>query len=247
MESNGDPFDVLLCQIVRITQLIQEVSNQMCLFQLGTFVDGNDQNTYPAIDTLKNKLDIWADQIPPSLALSQTLRVWWHVAMIHLYEVVLHTPTNKAAFVAPFIPGRIAVKDFPKPAHVIPPLANALKVIIQNCHGVIDTAADMDPALLLSLPSFCFAPTVLYALYVLVTALVSATDPANTYSKCVAKDSFRIEECGMKLRNLTARMKLLDPMMSCWTTRMFDATSWLEEWYNDYTAILRRYECNLAY
>lgn len=245
LEARGEAADILLCQIVRITQLIQEISNHLCLCQLTTFVDGNDYSTYATIETLKNKVDAWAAQIPPSLASSQTLKVWGHVAMIHIYELVLHTPTNKASFAAPFIPGRIAVKDFPKPANIITPLKKALGAIIQNCHAVIDTAAEMDPALVLSLPTFCFAPTVLYSLFVLVTVLVAATDPANAYGQCLTKDSFRIEQCSLKLRSLTAYMKVIDPTLSSYTTRMFDATGWLEEWYNDYTAILRRYETNL--
>lgn len=246
LERRGEPPDILLCQIVRITQLIQEISNHLCLCQLSTFVDGNDYGTHATIEMLKNKVIVWAAQIPPSLASSQTLKVWRHVAMIHIYELVLHTPTNKASFAAPFIPGRIAVKDFPMPANVIPPLQIALGAIVQNCHAVIDTAAEMDPALVLSLPTFCFAPTVLYSLFVLVTILVAATDPANTYGQFLTNDSFRIEQCGLKLRSLTTCLKYLDPTLSCYTTRMFDATGWLEEWYNAYTIILRRYEANLV-
>jgi hypothetical protein len=246
LESIGESSDILLCQIVRITHLIQKISDHMGLCQIATFVDGNHYSTYATIETLKNEVDVWVAQIPASLASSQTLKVWWHVAMIHIYEVVLHTPTNKATFAAPFIPGRIAVTDFPRPASIISPLATALEAIVQNCHAVINTAAEMDPALLLSLPTFCFAPTVLYALYVLIHVLVAATDPASTYNQCLTKDSFYIEQCGLKLRSLTASMKSQDPTMSCYTTRMFDATGWLEEWYNDYSAILRRYEANLA-
>jgi hypothetical protein len=246
LESRGEPSDILLCQIVRITQLIQDISNQLCLCQLTTFVDGNDYTTYATIETLTNKVDAWAAQVPYSLASSQTLKVWRHVAMIHIYELVLHTPTNKATFAAPFIPGRIAVKDFPRPANIISPLRMALEAIVQNCHAVIDTAAEMDPALVLSLPTFCFAPTVLYSLFVLVNVLVAATDPANTYGQHLKKDIFRIEQYSLKLRILTAHVKCLDPTLSCFTTRLFDATGWLEEWYNDYTAILRRYEMNLT-
>jgi hypothetical protein len=246
LESNGDASDLLFCQIARITQLDQEISNHLCLCQIATFVDGNDYNVYAVIDTLKLKLDAWAAQVPPGLASSKTLRVWWHVSMIHLHELVLHTPTNKASFAAPFIPGRIPVKDFPKPAMIIPQLKEALQTLVQNCHGVIETAAEMDPAHVLSLPSFCFAPTVLHALFVLVTALVAANDPENTYGQCLPKDCFRIEECGQKLRNLVAPMKVLDPTLSCYTTRMIDATGWLEAWYNDYKAILRRYEENVV-
>ncbi|EUC34697.1 hypothetical protein COCCADRAFT_92883 [Bipolaris zeicola 26-R-13] len=246
LESNGDASDLLFCQIARITQLDQEISNHLCLCQISTFVDGNDYNVYAVIDALKLKLDVWVAQIPPSLAHSKILRVYWHVSMIHLYELVLHTPTNKASFASPFIPGRIPVKDFPKPAMIIHPLREALQTLVQNCHGVIETAVEMDPAMVIGLPSFCFAPAVLHALFVLVTTLVAANDPENTYGQCLPKDCFRIEECGLKLRNLVAPMKVLDPTLSCFTTRMIDATGWLEEWYIDYKAILRRYEASVA-
>jgi hypothetical protein len=247
LENNGDPSDVLLCQIVRIAHLIDEISSHLRLCQVGTFVDGNDHDTHLAIEILKREVDKWAAQIPSSLASSQTLQVWRHIAMIHIYELVLHTPTNKASFAAPFIPGRIPVKDFPRPTNIIPPLKSALQAIVQHCHAVIHIAADMDPALVLSLPAFCFTPTVLYALYVLVTTMVAATDPANTYGQCLPRDCFRIEYCGLRLRHMTACMLTLDPTMSCYTTRFIDATSWLEEWYNDYIAILQRYEMNLIH
>ncbi|EOA90545.1 uncharacterized protein SETTUDRAFT_167375 [Exserohilum turcica Et28A] len=246
LESNGDAADVLFGQIVRITRLDHEIANQLCLCQIATFVDGNDYNVYAVIENLKLKLDAWAAQVPASLASCQTLRVWWHVAMVHLYELVLHTPTNKASFAAPYIPGRIPVKDYPKPAVIISPLKETLHSLVQNCHGVIGTVADMDPAIVVGLPSFCFSPTVLHALFVLVTTLVAANDPENTYGQCLPKDCFRIDECGEKLRNLVAYMKVLDPTLSCYTTRLFDATGWLEEWYNDYKAILQRYEASLA-
>jgi hypothetical protein len=71
---------------------------------------------------------------------------------------------------------------------------------------------------------------------------VSCTDPASTYQHCLSRHSFRIDECGLKLRTLTAYLKCLDPTLSCWTSRLFDATSWLEAWYKDYDAILQRYD-----
>jgi hypothetical protein len=246
LESNGETSDVLLCQLVRIVQLIEEIYTFMGLCQLATYVDGNDYNTHVTIEMLRNRVDAWAAQIPPSLSSSQTLKVWYHVAMVHIYEVVLHTPTNKASFAAPYLPGRIAVKDFPKPDNIIPPLQTALGALVQNCQAVIDTTAEMDPLLVLSLPTFCFAPVVLYSLFVLVTAMVAGTEPTNTYGRCLPKDCFRIEECSLKLRRLTAQLIALDPTMSCYTTRLFDAAGWLEAWYNDYAAILQRYEAKLA-
>ncbi|KAJ4314243.1 hypothetical protein N0V94_006551 [Neodidymelliopsis sp. IMI 364377] len=154
LEHSGNPSDILFCQIVRVTQLIQEISSQLSLCQVSTFVDGNDYNSYGTIAMLEHKLEAWVAQIPPYLASSLTLKVWGHVAMIHMHELALHTPTNKASFAAPFIPGRITVSDFPKPVNAIPSLGMSLEIIVQNCHAVIETASNMDPALILDLISY---------------------------------------------------------------------------------------------
>ncbi|KAG9603400.1 hypothetical protein KCU77_g3329, partial [Aureobasidium melanogenum] len=224
---------------------MQEISSQLHLFHLATWVDGNDYKTHLTIESLKIRIDVWAAQIPHILATSPILKVLRHAAMVRLYEVLLHTPTNRSSFAAPFIPGRIPVRDFPTPENMIPPLETALNALISHCHVVVDTVTDMDPALVLALPTFSFAPIVLYSLYILVTALAASTGPRNTYGQCVTKDSFKIEHCAYKLRMLTSGMKLLDPTMSCWTTRFFDATGWLEKWYHDYNTIVQRYETSL--
>jgi hypothetical protein len=246
LESTGEPPDLLLCQIVRITQLTQEILSELHLSRLAVFVDGNEYSTHITMEGLKHKVDAWTAQIPPLLATSSTLKILRHVAMAHIYEVILHTKTNKSSFAAPYIPGRIPVKDFPMPTDMIPLLRPGLQALIHHCHAVVDTATDMDPALVLSLPTFSFAPTVIYSLFVLVTAQAASTSPGNVYGQCLSRDAFRIEQCGIKLRRLTAGMKSLDPTMSCWTTRLFDATGWLEEWYNDYATILQRYETYLT-
>ena len=114
---------------------------------------------------------------------------------------------------------------------------------VRNDVTTIHTAATA-----LGLPTFGVAPLVLHALFVLVTALVAPTSPDNTYGACLAAaDGFRVEQCGRELQRLTAQMRTLDPTLSCWTTRMFDATNWLGEWYNDYSAILQRYKASLAH
>lgn len=220
LERRGEPADLLLCQMTRITHLGQEICTALSLHQITVFVDGNASSTHATMSLLAAKADEWASQVPPSLASSQILRVLFHVTMIHIYEPILHTPTNKASFAAPFIPIRLPIKDFPRPAQPSASLPHALSTIVTHCHAVISTAAAMDPELVLSLPSFCFAPAVLYALFVLVSTLVACTDPTNTYGQCTGREVFRVEEFGTKLRDLTGRMRALDPSMSCWTTRM---------------------------
>ena len=246
LKNNGEPSDLLLCQIVRIEQLIQEISSGLGIFCLETFVDGNDHNIYATVDTLKAKVDMWASEIPPSLASSPTLKVWYHVAMVLLYELVLHTPTNKPSFSAPFIPERIPYKDIPKPSNIILQLRTALQGLVYNCHAVVNAVAEMDAALVLNLPVFSFSPNIVYTLFVLVTAMVAATDPENTHGQCLSKESFHIEECSLRLGNLSSQLKALDPTFSCFTTRLVDATNWIGNWYTDYTGILQRYQNNLV-
>lgn len=246
LESQNDRSDLMLAQLVRIARLIQDVSNELCLCQITTFMDGNEFSTHIIMNSLKSRVELWAAQIPVSLApLRQTLEMWRHFAMVYIHEVVLHTATNKGSFAAPFIPGRIAVKDLPTPAHIIPPLQSALHELIQHCHEVVDTVIKIEPTVILSLPFFSFAPTVVYSLYVLVTALVAATSPNNTYGQILRRDDFGLEQCNHKLRNLTAKLKALDPTFSCFTTRLFDATEWLETWYDDYVSILQQYDSRM--
>lgn len=83
MEGTGEQSDMLLCQIVRVTRLIQDISNELCLCQVTTFVDSNEYSTHETMNSLSRRVDEWAAQIPPSLASSQTLKVWRHVAMIY--------------------------------------------------------------------------------------------------------------------------------------------------------------------
>ncbi|KEY71211.1 hypothetical protein S7711_02322 [Stachybotrys chartarum IBT 7711] len=243
--SHGDRSDLMLCQIVRITQIIQDISNELYLCQMNKFMDGNEYTTHTAMKMLENKVEAWAAQIPPELALQrQSLEVWAHFALVYVHEIALHTATNKTRFAAPFIPGRIPTKDFPMPANPIPPLRSALKKLVQHCHAVVDTVAEMEPTMILSFSFFSFAPTVVYSLYVLVTALVAATAPENTYGQILTREEFGVERCNCQLREVRAKLKVLDPTLSCFTTRLFDATGWLETWYDDYVAILRQYEMN---
>ncbi|KAI9155722.1 Transcription factor himD [Paramyrothecium foliicola] len=246
LENQGDQSDLMLGQIVRITRLIQDVSNELCLCQITKFVDGNEYATQRTMETLKSKVEIWTAEIPTSLApLRLTLEMWRHFAMVYIHEIVLHTPTNKASFAAPFIPGRIAIKDLPAPAIIIPPLRSSFEGLIQHCHAVVETVVAIEPTVILSLPFFSFAPTVVYSLYVLVTALVAATAPENTYGQILARDQFGVEWCNYKLRGITAKLKALDPTFSCFTTRLFEATEWLETWYDDYAAILQQYDSKM--
>jgi hypothetical protein len=241
VESQGDISDLMLGQIARITKIIQDISDELQLCRMGVFVSGNEHATHATMEMLKSRVKAWMAQVPQfPEALRTLLEIWGHFAMVYIHEVVLHTPTNKTSFAAPFIPGRIATKDFPAPGIIIPPLGSALGELIRHCHAVVNTVITIEPAVILSLPFFQFAPTVVYSLYVLDTAFVASTAPGNTHHRVTANKVFGIKACNSKLNSIAVQLRALDPTLSCFTTRMFEAAGWLETWYDDYVAILER-------
>lgn len=280
LETMGDPSDVLLCQLIRVSVLTQEVSTSLNLCDLTVFMDGNSYSTHAIMDDLRNRAANCATQLihgssrgsspqtPPAgsssaaaltalasmfpfsqpTPMSGILKILWHTAMIYIHEPLFWTPTNMSSFASPFIPGRIAVHDFARPAHPIPPLETSLPLIIQHCHAIVDIAhSELAPSTIVHLPSFCTAPLITYSTYMLSCVLVSATgQPGGTYGLYLPRELLRVDEYLGKLRDLVARLKVVDPTMSCYTTRILDATGWLEQWYSDYVGIVRLFESSLG-
>ncbi|KAJ1323865.1 transcriptional regulatory protein LEU3 [Microdochium nivale] len=282
LESLGGPSDLLLCQLVRVSVLTQEIATSLHMCSITTFLDGNTYTTHAIMDDLKARAATCAAQVlitsadgnhhhhflsdidpsifsitssaalsppPPPSHNSGLLRILWHVAMIYIHEPLFWTVTNMSSFTAPFIPGRIAVHDFARPTHPIPPLEAALPAIVTHCHAVVDIAAaeeGLGPSTIVHLPSFCTAPLVTYSLYMLVNVLVATTGPRATYARYIPPETLRVGEYLAKLRGLNSRLRVVDPTMSCYTTRILDATGWLEQWYNDYVVIVQRFEASLG-
>ncbi|KAH7014255.1 uncharacterized protein B0I36DRAFT_278131 [Microdochium trichocladiopsis] len=248
LESIGNPSDILLCQLVRVSVLTQEVSTALKTCDLTVFMDGNTYSTHAIMDDLRMRAGNCAAQVMNITPSPGMLKILWHVAMIYIHEPLFWTPTNMASFASPFIPGRIAVHDFAHPEHPIPPLEASLPAIIQHCHAVIDIAhSELSPMTIVHLPSFCTAPLITYSMYMLMCVLVSATgQPSGVYGRYITREMLAVDKYLLKLRDLVGRLKVVDPMMSCYTTRILDATGWLEQWYNDYAGILQRYESNMS-
>ncbi|KXJ87476.1 hypothetical protein Micbo1qcDRAFT_215854 [Microdochium bolleyi] len=248
LESMGGPSDILLCQLVRVSVLTQEITTSLQMCNLTTFLDGNTYTTHAIMDDLKARAATCAAQIFHSNATHfHGHLILWHTAMIYIHEPLFWTVTNMSSFTAPFIPGRIAVHDFARPAHPIPPLEAALPGIITHCHAVVDIATDqLSASTLVHLPSFCTASLVTYSLYMLVNVLVAATGPQRTYGRYIAREILQVDKYLGKLRALNVRLREVDPTMSCFTTRILDATGWLDQWYNDYVVIVQRFEATLG-
>jgi hypothetical protein len=246
LERHGCASDRLLCQLVRVTKLIQDIAHRFSLYHLDVFVDANDPDVHRLMVAAKADVDVWKAQIPADLAESPHMAFWYHVALIHVFEVVLHTPTNKASFAAPFIPDRISVKDFPAPEASTAIIGEILALIVSSCHAATQHAVDMGPEVVLGMPSFTFSPALIYARFILVNVLVAVSSPGNVYGRYVDPEAVRVQDRAKELAGLVDALKMFDPAMRNWTTRLTDATSWLSDWACDYMAILQRYQRQAA-
>jgi hypothetical protein len=216
------------------------------LCRLTDFVDPSNADVQSAMGILRAKVDAWAAENPRDIVGSGLLQFWHHLALIYIHEIVLHTPSNKASFAAPFIPGKISVRDVPMPANVTLEVASFLDTIVENCQLAIREAAAVDPICVLCMPSFCFAPAVAYARFVLINLHVATTCPGNTYGWNVNLEKIQARESIRGLDSLGASLMIIDPTLSTYTTRIIDSTRWLDAWFDDYVAILERYEMNLV-
>lgn len=179
------------------------------------------------------------------LAHNVQLRFWRMLAAIYVNEPVLHTATNKILFGSPYLAERIGVHDFARPAQVTPTTAAALISLVEACHLTIDTVLEMDPSLMLSLPSLCFGPAVSYTLSILVKVFVAVSAPGNTYSQILTRQTLHVREAMRKLISIKERLLQLDPHMGSWITRIIGSVEWLGVWLDDYEGIIEQYESNL--
>ncbi|GKT99547.1 cercosporin resistance protein [Fusarium langsethiae] len=179
------------------------------------------------------------------LAHDVQLRFWRMLAAVHVNEPVLHTATNKILFGSPYLAERIGVNDFACPAQVTPTTATALISLVEACHLTIDMVLEMEPSLILSLPSLCFGPAVSYTLSILVKVFVAVSAPGNTYSQVLTREALHVREAMRKLISVKERLIHLDPHMGNWNTRIIGSVEWLGVWLDDYEGIIEQYESNL--
>lgn len=179
------------------------------------------------------------------LAHDPQLRFWRMLAAIHVNEPVLHTATNKILFGSPYLAERIGVHDFARPAQITPTTATALRSLVEACHLAIDIVLEMEPSLILSLPSLCFGPSVSYTLSILIKVFVAVSAPGNTYSQVLTRNALHVREAMSKLVSVKENLLKLDPHMGNWNTRIIGSVEWLSVWLNDYEGIIERYESNL--
>jgi hypothetical protein len=240
LETDGS--EPLFLEMLHTTRLHAQIAGGLGLCNIHVFhnVDSDTAaatraQTYSDLNTLSSR----------PLVHDAQLRFWRMLAAIHVNEPVLHTATNKILFGSPYLAERIGVHDFAHPAQVTPTTATALRSLVEACHLTIDIVLEMEPSLILSLPSLCFGPAVSYTLSILIKVFVAVSAPGNTYSQVLTRHALHVREAMRKLISVKESLLKLDPHMGNWNTRIIGSVEWLGIWLDDYESIIERYESNL--
>ena len=246
MASNGRFEDRLFGHIIQLIKLCQQVTKELEVCDLTAFHDINDMVCQQKMAILMAQFKDWKSSVPADLLDHPMLRFWSNIFAVYLYEVVLHTPTNKSTFAAPHVPANLPVADFAVPQVVTTTAAEAMSHLITACHGAILSCEDMGPAEVLAAPSMIFAPAVMYALKTLILVFITFNGPQSTFgaSDLISKDAVQMRKYITKVIELSKAVESITYIDTYWTGRILGAASWFETWANDYEIILRRYAEN---
>ncbi|KAH8173409.1 hypothetical protein LIA77_07664 [Sarocladium implicatum] len=238
--------DRLFSHIVVLIHLCQLVTEELETCDFTAFHDINSPSCQQIMSNLMGQFEKWKLSVPPDLLGHPMLRFWSNIFAVYLYEIVLHTPTNKPNFAAPHVAANLPVSDFAAPPIVTPAAAAAMGRLISACHGAILSCEDLGPAEILAAPSMIFAPAVMYALKTLVTVFITINGPGSTFgaSELIQKDDVCMRQYITKVFDLSKEIEAITYIDTYWTGRILGAASWLETWANDYEVILQRYAEN---
>ncbi|KAF4954711.1 hypothetical protein FSARC_12041 [Fusarium sarcochroum] len=239
LETDGS--NPLFLEMLYTIRLHAKVAGTLELCNVHSFHDINSDTVATTRAEIYNGLDVLSSR---PLAHDPHLRFWRMLVAIYVNEPVLHTSTNKTHFAAPYLSERIGVSEFACP-QVTETTATALRSLVEACHLAIDVVLEMEPSLILSLPSLCFGPAVSYTLSILIKVFVAVSAPGNTYSQILSRKELHVREAMHKLISVKSSLLKLDPHMGNWNTRIIGSVEWLGVWLDDYETIIERYETNL--
>jgi hypothetical protein len=207
VESNGraseDNHLLCLAQHARATRILASISDEMDLqTKLISPVVGTP-TCQQIMYVLQSQITAWRLQVPVDLWSSSLTFTGYYMEMI-LNEAVLHTPTNKNAFGAPYLIEQVSVTDFPAPIltqHHI----DCLRSLKSACHNLLDIATSFTGVEMVSLPTLVYAPRIAHATVMLLKLHVAVTIPGNTYGQALSADECMVEAYLDKCLELVAR------------------------------------------
>lgn len=228
------PTDRVLSKLLRAERLCEQIAYTLGLTDPDTFIDISEPSTRTKIQTCRNLVLNWKVQTPQSLR-TPLLFFWENVALAYMHEPVLHTPTNKETFTAPFVADRLSVTDFPSQA-VTEQHITAVYELLSALHCIIDTLCNWSTSELLGQSGLIVSSRATYANYTLLKLYVATVAPGNTLGAVIDPTLLRYEEYSDKLIAAAARISEIDDR--CSPSRILGAASKLREWYENYNASL---------
>jgi hypothetical protein len=203
VRDSGENHLLRLAQHARATRMSATISDEMDLqAKLVSPVVGTP-TCQQIMYVLQSQITAWRLQVPADLW-SPSLAFTGFYMEIILNEPVLHTPTNKNAFAAPYLIEQVSVADFPAPIltqHHI----DCLRALTSACHSLLDTATSFTSVEMVSFPSLIYAPRIAHAAVTLVRLHVAVTIPGNTFGQALSADEVMIEAYLDKCLELVAR------------------------------------------
>lgn len=239
---NALKSDHLLCQFVRAERMCELVASAQAFADMTNVIDISSSEWQLRLLRLQQLVQDWKTQIPGQLRVP-TLMLWQYLVELYLHEPVLHTPSNKQSFAAPFVAERLSSSDFPAPLptrkHV-----TSLLALCKASHGFIDVFCGLDTTTIVALPGLLFPTRALYAVFILVKMHIALTAPGNTYGSIFTLADLQLEDCFLKIDQVAARIKRVDGKAVSFL--VLSAASRLREWVKAYQATMPERASGLA-
>lgn len=131
------------------------------------------------------------------------------IATLYLYECILHTPTNKRSFAAPYVAERLSLTDFPAPV-VTPDHIPFLYGLRDACHTALNAVLALDYRDIAFAPIVTFAAKAFYAQWLLIKLYVACTASGNTYGAFIDPQSLQVDHYLCRVSEVGDRICAMD-------------------------------------
>lgn len=197
-----------LAQHARATRLLGLISEDMDLNTTLISPVVGTETCQQIMDQLQGQITNWRLQIPLELWSTSLTFTGFYMEVL-LYEPVLHTPTNKQSFAAPFLIERLSMTDFPRPT-LTQHHFDAVQSLKSACQNLIDTATTFTGPDLIALPSLLHAPRIAHAAVTLLRLHIAVTVQGNTYGRILRPEDLRTIEYLDKCLEMVVRTNAID-------------------------------------
>ncbi len=223
--------DNLLCQIIRAERLCQQITEEAGYDSSDSILEVTD---HTKIRRLQNLIIDRKAQVFSSLS-CPGLKLYEHIATMFLHECILHTPTNKRSFAAPFVVERLSLTDFPAPI-VTPDHIPFIYGLRDACHAALETFLTFEAATIVAAPLVIFTAKAFYAQWLLIKLYVAVTAQDNTYGAFIDVQTLNLETYLEKMGDLGDAVSRIDePHMA---GKMLQSSRKLREWVWNYKSLL---------